>query len=305
MRFLLSLLLTFCAALSGAEKDAPTPIAPSPAEKALVPEEKKADKSQYNLFHPTPRDLMREMSTDRPDLTESPYTVDAGHFQIESDIINFTRERRDAEHSSFHSDNFSFGATNFKMGLTNRIDLQLVFDGWQIQNERDRDDDGVIFKETRQGVGDLTTRLKINVFGNDSGKVALGVMPFIKFPTNQEDLGNNKVEGGVIIPVGVELPHGWSMGFQTEVDFLAEDDGDHYFEFFNTMTFSHSIIGNLGGYMEVTGAVNTLGEPWAGTVDGGFTYGFTDDIQLDFGCNFGITRAANDYQPFLGLSIRF
>ncbi len=40
------------------------------------------DKSGYDLFHPTPRDLMREMSTDRPDQTESPYTVYAGHFQV-------------------------------------------------------------------------------------------------------------------------------------------------------------------------------------------------------------------------------
>ena len=35
---------------------------------------------------------MREMSTDRPDKTESPYTVDAGHFQIEWDLFNFERD---------------------------------------------------------------------------------------------------------------------------------------------------------------------------------------------------------------------
>jgi hypothetical protein len=32
------------------------------------------NKWQYNLYNPTPRVLMREMSTDRPDKTESPYT---------------------------------------------------------------------------------------------------------------------------------------------------------------------------------------------------------------------------------------
>jgi hypothetical protein len=35
------------------------------------------DKSQFHLFNPTPKALMRELSTDRPDQTESPYTVDA------------------------------------------------------------------------------------------------------------------------------------------------------------------------------------------------------------------------------------
>jgi len=32
-----------------------------------------ADKSDYTLFNPTPKAQMRELSTDRPDTTESPY----------------------------------------------------------------------------------------------------------------------------------------------------------------------------------------------------------------------------------------
>src|ERR1700690_1895783 len=48
------------------------------------------DKSQYNLFNPTPVKYMRELSPDRPDETESPYTVDAGHFQLEMDFANYT-----------------------------------------------------------------------------------------------------------------------------------------------------------------------------------------------------------------------
>ena len=40
----------------------------------------------YHLFAPVPRSAMRPLSTDRPDTTESPYTVDAGHFQMEMDV---------------------------------------------------------------------------------------------------------------------------------------------------------------------------------------------------------------------------
>ena len=49
-----------------------------------------ADKSAYTLWHPTPRALLRELTTDRPDKTESPYTVDAGHVQIEADLVNYS-----------------------------------------------------------------------------------------------------------------------------------------------------------------------------------------------------------------------
>ncbi len=53
--------------------------APGPAEA----EQPAPDKSQYSLFNPTPRELWRPLSADRPDFTESPYTVDASAVQLE------------------------------------------------------------------------------------------------------------------------------------------------------------------------------------------------------------------------------
>ena len=38
---------------------------------------------------------MRDLSPDRPDATESPYTVDAGHYQLEMDFANFTYDQTD------------------------------------------------------------------------------------------------------------------------------------------------------------------------------------------------------------------
>jgi hypothetical protein len=38
------------------------------------------NKSRYNLFNPTPEKLLRELASDRPDQTEGPTTVDAGHW---------------------------------------------------------------------------------------------------------------------------------------------------------------------------------------------------------------------------------
>lgn len=66
------------------KKFTPTLLAAlSPVMLLAGPQEREAapDKSGYHLFNPTPTALMREMSTDRPDQTESAYTADAGHFQ--------------------------------------------------------------------------------------------------------------------------------------------------------------------------------------------------------------------------------
>jgi len=80
------------------------------------------DKSQYHLFNPTPRELMRELSPDRPDATESPITLDAGHYAVEVSVFDWRHDGRD--------DSYTAMATNFKVGLTNNMDLQTVFDAY-------------------------------------------------------------------------------------------------------------------------------------------------------------------------------
>jgi hypothetical protein len=44
------------------------------------------DKWQYNLFNPTPTDLLSGMDSDRPNITNTPHTIDAGHLQIETGV---------------------------------------------------------------------------------------------------------------------------------------------------------------------------------------------------------------------------
>ena len=48
------------------------------------------DKSQYNLFNPVPDDAMRGMDTDRPNVTNTPHTVDAGHVQVETGLYDWS-----------------------------------------------------------------------------------------------------------------------------------------------------------------------------------------------------------------------
>src|ERR1022692_316164 len=85
-----------------------------------------ADKSSYNLLNPTPLALMRELTPDRPDKTESPYTVDAGHFQLEMDFANYTYN----ESGGTTTRAWNLAPFNLKAGLLNNVDLQFVFDNY-------------------------------------------------------------------------------------------------------------------------------------------------------------------------------
>jgi hypothetical protein len=132
-------------------------------------------------------------------------------------------------------------------------------------------------------------------------------MPFLKLPANQDDLGNHSVEGGVILPMAVEVPYGFGLGLMTEFDFNRDGAGGGYHtEFINSITIGRDLVGRLGGYVEFFSLVSAEGgSDWIGTVDVGFTYGLAENVRLDAGVNIGVTKSADDVNPFLGLTWRF
>src|SRR5678809_1276965 len=91
------------------------------------------DKSAFNLFNPVPENLMRELAPDRPDQTESPYTVDAGHFQLEMDLVSYTHDHDRSGGGDVRTDAWSVAPLNLKLGLLNQVDIQFLLDT-QVEN---------------------------------------------------------------------------------------------------------------------------------------------------------------------------
>ena len=258
------------------------------------------DKGSDNLFNPVPDAWLRELTPDRPDKTESPYTVDAGHFQLEMDFANYTYDQT----SGTTMRAWNVAPVNFKAGLFNQVDVQFVFDNYlNVRTENHATGATIV----QSGIGDFTTRLKINLWGDDGGKTAFALLPFVKFPTSTENLGNNAIEGGVIFPLAVKLPDDFDLGLETAVSFLRDDsDSNYHADFINSITLDHAIIGKLSGYLEFFSDISAERHAgWIGTVDTGLEFLVTKNVQLDCGCNFGVTRAADDFNPFAGITVRF
>ena len=78
-----------------------------------------------NLFHPAPRALMRDMSTDCPDQTESPCTVDAGHFQVEMEAVSAVFDHDKSRGGDMRTTGWG-ASLNGKAGLLNTVDIQFV-----------------------------------------------------------------------------------------------------------------------------------------------------------------------------------
>jgi hypothetical protein len=81
-------------ALAGSN-DPPTVKKTAKARKsATKPEKEKPDKNQYWILNPTSPDEMRSFNTDRPTKAKIPYTVGAGHFQYETNLVNIPTSSR-------------------------------------------------------------------------------------------------------------------------------------------------------------------------------------------------------------------
>ncbi len=257
---------------------------------AIEPDLPKPDKSEYSLFNPTPRELWRPMSADRPDFTESPYTVDAGAVQIEMSFVDYSRNGDE--------DAWAYAQTNLKLGLLNNMDLQLVFTPY---TSADND------TQTQSGIGDTQLRLKINLWGNDGGDTAFGIMPFIKLPTASDDLGNGRVEGGVIFPFATQISEGVGLGLMFETDFVDDaDDEDYAAEFITTGVFGFDVTEKTRTYLEGIGISSTDSDvDFKGILGVGATYDLTKNTILDAGINIGLTGDGDDVNLFTGITIRF
>jgi hypothetical protein len=248
-----------------------------------------ADKSQYNLFNPTPPALMREMSTDRPDTTESAYTVDAGHIQVEMSFVEWTRD------GDF--DEIVVAPANLKLGLLNNADLQLVVTPYVDQE----DEDDV------SGFGDTQLRVKVNLWGNDGEtRTALAVMPYLSFPTGDDDVSANKLEGGIIFPFAMELAERWGLGLMAEVDFVRDDEHDtHDVELLHTAAIGHDLTERVGVFVEYIGTARFDGDgDYLAVLGMGVTYALEENVVLDAGVNVGLNDDADDVRLFTGLSFR-
>lgn len=256
------------------------------------------DKWQYNFFNPTPKEFMKDLDTDRPDRTESPRSVDAGHLQMEADIVTYFSNKETDGSSSTET---VFGNMNLKIGLTNNMDLQLILPAYALSNAIDKDGKS----NSGGGVGDFAVRWKTNLFGNDEGPVAMGLMPWAKFPTGA---GNNgAIEGGLIMPFAVDLPLDFGLGFMFEADFMKNDaDANYHTELVSSITFGRDIIGDLSAYVELWSlASSEAGAEWQATFDLGVNYLLTPDLKFDAGINIGLTPATDDFNPFLGVTYRY
>lgn len=254
------------------------------------------------LFDPTPQNELRPLSTDRPDVTESPYTLDAGHVQIEADLFSLAREEVDGGFEALGPDRIEidelrFAQLNVKVGLADRVDLQVVLAPYV-----KRSYSGPGLNVDVAGSGDLAFRLKVNLAGNDGGDVAVALLPFVSPPTGTDSFAGREPAYGLAVPVARAFSGGGALGLMGQVE---SDNGTR--SFLLTASLGRTIGGALGGFLEIAAErvePDGVDGYWNNTLDAGLTLGLTPDLQLDGAVLLGLTDEADDWTAYTGITVR-
>jgi hypothetical protein len=266
------------------------------------------DKWQYTLFNPTPADQLRDMDTDRPNKTNTPHTIDAGHLQIEIGAFDYVYDREQYQGDNARIDALDLGQFNLRLGILNDLELNAVVDSFDFL----RDTDHASNQSSRQnGFGDTVVGGKLNLWGNESGDniwaTALGIQPQFKIPTARENIGNGHPELFVGFPFLMNLPAGFHLGLQPTISWQrnSTDTGD-VAGWQNSISVDRVILGNFDVYLEYWAFVSTESHQESQqTLDIGFTYPLNDNVVLDTGANMGLNKASETFEWVAGISLRF
>lgn len=248
----------------------------------------------------------RELSADRPDVTESPYSVPPGWFQLEMDGVYWVRDS-DPTHETTR---VGVVPLNLKLGLASAFDLQVVFEPWVRTRvefvgscaDESGGDCGAAAGTTTE-TGELAVRLKWNLIGNDGGRVAVGLLPWVAWNTNERFDGI--ADGaGLAVPLAVSLGERWGMGVMIEGSAGDEDDR----AVLGSATVARDFGGSVGAFGEIVAehawSVADDTDFTLATANVGVTVAASPDLQFDTGVRVGISEDADGFAAFLGLTWR-
>jgi hypothetical protein len=291
---------------------ADTPVAPPPANPAPAtqPAPPLADKSQYTLVNPTPANQMREMDTDRPNVANTPHTIDAGHLQVETGLVDYTFNRDEAPGFNSRSDTWDLGEMDFRLGVLNDLEVNaqiLAYSNYRLRDFRSGQ------TSRADGFGDSSVGGKLNLWGNDGGdddaawSNALAIEPQLTFPTAGSGVSTGHFQMSVAFPFLMNLPGQFHLSIQPSVGYVRNSTDMGYTTAWNTaIALDRLVLGNLDVYLEY--AANPTSQAHVKTpqtIDVGATYPLGNNVVLDTGFFVGLNDSSPTVEWTSGFSVRF
>ena len=257
------------------------------------------DSAHFSWRKPVPRNRLRELQPDRPGVTESPFTVDAGHGQVEMDVF---RLRNSGSGNKEQSRGFYVAYTTLKLGLSRRTDVQLELPFYSVAKQRPAGANE--WKERNSGFGDMTLRLKHNFLGdNQDGSLAVAAIGYVRVPSGWANGGGGS-EYGLIVPSDAELSDKANLEVQFESDLTYDrDEARRYVRLMPSVALEYDFTKKLGLITETVAEWNTQQRRWQTSLNVAPIFKVTNNLQLDIGTHLALDRLS-DHEYFVGFTLR-
>ena len=249
--------------------------------------------TQADAPEPTP------ICTDRPTRANGPCTVPQGHVQLETDLIDWTRQ----DLSGVRTDTILFTNPTLKYGIAAHADVEINIAPYT--TVRTRMADGSV--ATDRGIGDLYLRFKRKLTA-DGSKTEVALIASVKAPTAGSTLGNGRWEGSLGAPVNIPLPAKFTLTTNPELDVAADHEGDGYhLEVVNLVALAHPVGKDATVYAELwtKDSFEPMQHMQQYSADLAASYLLTPTVQLDAAAYMGLNRETPGLQVYAGLSVRF
>jgi hypothetical protein len=307
------------------------------------------NKSGHNFWFRTPAASLRPFNADFG--ADTPITINRGW--VAADVgfgYNYRERTKNDVRRTLES--WDLGYSTLKLGVLNNADFEVGIPTWRINDLTMKDQTGEDSR-TRSGFGNVTTRFKYNLFGNDilptpctptscgHGVSALSVSADMIWPTatcgysisdrfrmvtptqsdnNNNDNNNNdntgrrdrrdrnsdNYEGGLSLQYSYSCGCGMQMRINSGFILSESDRGCWNSCFGNRISLSQTFAQRYSALVAFDTRVSTeRRSEWQGSIQAGFVYQATPNLQLYLGSGFGVTDRANDYSPNIHLATRF
>ncbi len=235
-------------------------------------------------------DFKSEMATDRPDFTEGTQIIDAGHFQIESGYTYYYDANTDGQSSELHV----LPEFLLRIGIMEDIEFRFNMPGY-------------IFEEqNKNGLSDFSSGYKHSLFEQGDVLPEISYIAELGLPTGSDNQGTDGLEPALKILWAYQLNEHYSIA--GNINFASRHGQDERFiESAASLSSAYAINEKLGVYSEYFGIYpegGTKNEFDQHYLNGGFTYGLNDNLQLDIRSGFGLNSSAADFFSGIGLSYR-
>lgn len=236
----------------------------------------------------------------RPGNTESAIAVPKGYLQIESGLVNYTRDKNEDEKSKL----WSLAQTAFRYGIADRTDIQLVIQPYNKFNVK-----GTGYDDKYTGFGNTTIRMLHTVMGADGNSPSFGLIGFVNFVTADKELKDigiydDRTTGGLTATGGIDLTDNLSLTLTLGDAVKHYRETSYLNDVYGGINLTYGVTEQFSTYIEAFGD-HVRDNSTQATIDLGATYLLSPTTQIDAGVNIAANLNTPDASFFIGWAQRF